>query len=59
MSVVNISAIKNGKDVQNKYSSSFVKSGILLLYGRSVSIFKESTGLLSMNQDAIIDFDIS
>ncbi|MFA6940284.1 MAG: hypothetical protein WCQ54_04785 [Clostridiaceae bacterium] len=57
--MVNISAIKNGKDVQNKYSSSFVKSGILLLYGRSVSIFKESTGLLSMNQDAIIDFDIS
>jgi len=49
--MVNISTIKNGKSVQLKYSSSFVKSGILLLYGRSVSIFKESTGLLSVNQD--------
>jgi len=49
--MVNISTIKSGKNRQLKYSSSFVKSGVLLLCGRSVSIFKESTGLLSMNQD--------
>jgi hypothetical protein len=47
--MVNIGTIENKE--QLKYSSSFVKSGISLLCGRSVSIFKESTGLLSMNQD--------
>lgn len=56
--MVNISAIKNGRSIQLKYSSSFVKSGILLLYGRSVSIFKGSTGLISMNHADKLDFDI-
>lgn len=51
MSMCNMSTVKNGKNVQNVYSSSFVKSGNSLFYGRSVSIFKESANLLSMNQD--------
>lgn len=57
--MVNISTIRSGKSIQLKYSSSFVKSGILRIYGRSVSIFKESTGLISMNHaDNKLDFDI-